>query len=240
MVWTLVLNGATGFIMVITFAFCISDLTAALTPTYTFAYIDTFYTATGSKAAASVMAALITLMCLCSTISNVATASRQMFAFARDRGLPFSSFLCRVKPGWDIPLNAVLVSFIITCLLSLINLGSAVAFNAIVSLTVGAILSSYIISISCVAIRKIRNDHPLPPARWSLGKSGLPINIAAVLFLLVIYVFAFFPLASPVTPETMNWSSLIYGFIVVFAIVYYFVHGRNVYDGPVVLVKQEY
>jgi hypothetical protein len=34
-------------------------------------------------------------MCLCSTISNVATASRQMFAFARDRGMPCSDFLCR-------------------------------------------------------------------------------------------------------------------------------------------------
>ena len=136
----------------------------------------------------------------------IRTASRQMFAFARDRGLPFSDFLCRVRPGWDIPLNAVSVSFVVTCLLSLINLGSAVAFNAIVSLAVGAILSSYIISISCVALRKIRKDRPLPAARWSLGRYGLPINIAAVLFLLVIYLFAFFPLATPVTAETMNWS----------------------------------
>ncbi|TKA70810.1 hypothetical protein B0A55_07428 [Friedmanniomyces simplex] len=240
MVWTLILNGATGFIMVITFAFCITDVEAALAPSYYFTYIDTFYNATGSRAAASVMTALITLMCLCSTISNVATASRQMFAFARDRGLPFSNFLCRVRPGWDIPLNAVFVSFIVTCLLSLINLGSAVAFNAIVSLTVGAILSSYIISMSCVALRKIRKDKPLPPARWSLGRYGLAINIAAVLFLLIIYVFAFFPLGTPVTVQTMNWSSLIYGFILVFAVVYFLVYGRKVYEGPVVLVKQDY
>jgi choline transport protein len=115
-----------------------------------------------------------------------------------------------VRPGWDIPLNAVYVSFVVTCLLSLINLGSAVAFNAIVSLTVGAILSSYIISISCVALRRIRND-PLPHARWSLGRAGLACNIIAVLFLLLVYVFAFFPLAAPVVPETMNWSILIYG-----------------------------
>ena len=97
MVYTLVLNGITGFIMVVTFAFCIGDLETALTPTYIFAFIDVFYNSTGSKAGASVMACLITLMCLCSTISNVATASRQMFAFARDRGLPFSDFLCRVS-----------------------------------------------------------------------------------------------------------------------------------------------
>lgn len=95
MMWTLVLNGVTGFIMVITFAFCIGDLDAAITPTYSYAYIGTFYSATGNKAGSTVMSCLIILMCLCSTISNVATASRQMFAFARDRGLPFSTFLCR-------------------------------------------------------------------------------------------------------------------------------------------------
>lgn len=81
----MVLNGTTGLVMAITFAFCIGDLEAALTPNYAFAYIDMFYNSTGSKAAATVMTCLITLMCLCSTISNIATASRQMFAFARDK-----------------------------------------------------------------------------------------------------------------------------------------------------------
>lgn len=255
MIWTLVLNGVTGFIMVITFAFCIGDLDAAITPSYSYAYIGTFYTATGNKPGSTVMACLIILMCLCSTISNVATASRQMFAFARDRGMPFSTFLCRhvspesptilsrpnlyisVRPGWDIPLNAVCLSFVITCLLSLVNLGSAVAFNAIVSLTVGAILSSYIISISCVALRKIRGV-PLPHARWSLGRAGLACNVIAVLFLLLVYVFAFFPLATPVELTTMNWSSLIYGSVVIFSICYYFIFGRHAYEGPVVLVNK--
>ena len=80
-----ILNGTTGLIMVITFAFCLGDLEAAVTPKYAFAYIDMFYNSTRSRAAATMMTCLITLMCLCSTISNVATASRQMFAFARDK-----------------------------------------------------------------------------------------------------------------------------------------------------------
>lgn len=95
MMWTLILNGLTGLVMVITFAFCLVDLDEAITPKYSYAYIDVFYNATRNKAGATVMACLIILMCLCSTISNVATASRQMFAFARDRGMPFSNFLCR-------------------------------------------------------------------------------------------------------------------------------------------------
>ena len=33
-------------------------------------------------------------------------------------------------------------------------------------------------------------------------------------------------------------GSLIYGCIVVFAVVYFLIYGRKVYEGPVVLVKQ--
>lgn len=107
----------------------------------------------------------------------------------------------QIRPGWDIPLNALLVSFVITCLLSLINLGSAVALNAILSLTVGAILSSYIISIGCVALRKIRKDRPLPQARWEMPRGlGLGVNIGAVAFLIVCYI------VSP-RPEPLRLSS---------------------------------
>nr|POE49097.1 choline transport protein [Quercus suber] len=100
MVWTLILNGITGFVMVITFAFCIGDLSAAFAPQYGFAYIGVFFNATQSVAATSVMTALITLMCLCSTISNVATASRQLWSFARDHGMPYSDFLCHVSDSY--------------------------------------------------------------------------------------------------------------------------------------------
>lgn len=130
------------------------------------------------------------------------------------------------------------VSFVITCLLSLINLGSAVAFNAIVSLAVGAILSSYIISISCLAIKRFRG-HDLPNARWSLGRPwGAICNIVSVCFLLVVWIFAFFPLATPVTLESMNWSVLIYGTVLVFSIFYYIVFARHVYTGPVALIER--
>lgn len=37
----------------------------------------------------------------------------------------------------------------------------------------------------------------------------------------------------------MNWSVVIYGAVVMFAVVYYHAAGRYVYDGPVVLVKRD-
>ena len=52
--------------------------------------------------------------------------------------------------------------------------------------------------------------------------------------------FTFFPLLPNPSLAYMNWSSAMYGGIVIVSMVYFFVWGRTTYDGPVVLVKQEF
>ena len=37
----------------------------------------------------------------------------------------------------------------------------------------------------------------------------------------------------------MNWASAMYGGVMLFAIFYYAVWGRHVYEGPVMLVKRD-
>lgn len=168
MISTLVINGVTGLVMAITFAYCLGPVEAATMPEYNFAFIGTFYNATQSHAGATIMTCIITILTLCSAISNVATASRQMFAFARDNGLPFARIISYIRPGLDVPLNAIVICFFCTALLSLINLGSTVAFNAILSIGVVALLTSYITSIGCILLKRIRGEELLP-RRWSLG-----------------------------------------------------------------------
>jgi choline transport protein len=135
-------------------------------------------------------------------------------------------------------LNAVVLTLVITVLLSLINIGSSAAFNNITSLGVNALLSSYIISISCLAIKRIRKE-PLLTRRFSLGRFGLAVNIFAVLFLIFIYILCFFPGGPSPPPSTMNWSILIYGAVIIFSLVYYYFRGRKVYVGPVEYVQKD-
>ena len=123
-------------------------------------------------------------------------------------------------------------------LLACINLGSSVALNAINSLGGVSILTSYFITIGCLIYRRVRGP-PLPPRRWSLGKYGLGINIAALMFLVPLWFFAFWPLATPVTAASMNWSSTMFAGTLIVALVYYVAKARHVYTGPVVLVKRE-
>ncbi|KAI4219915.1 MAG: hypothetical protein L6R36_007991 [Xanthoria steineri] len=238
MVWSMIISALSGFVMVLTFCFSVGDIESALSSPTGQPYIQVFYNATNSRTGTTVVTVVIATMTLCNTINNVASASRQLYAFARDRGLPFASTLSYVKPGWLIPLNSIMVCFIVTCLLSLINIGSAVAFNAIVSLGTAALFSSYAISISCILVKRWRGE-PLRPRRWSLGKWGAPVNGAALVIMALFYFFSFWPLFTPTEASTMNWSIAIYGAVVFFAVVFYNTHGKFVYDGPVVLVKKD-
>lgn len=146
-------------------------------------------------------------LCEYKVISNVTyKANRHQ---ARDNGLPFSNWLSRVRPGYDLPMNAIYVTYTFAMLLTLINLGSEVALNIITSLGTGALTCSYIVSISCI-IRKRLVGEPLLPRRWSLGIWGLPLNVVGVCFLTLCFIMNFFP-QSPVDLDatTFNWNVLI-------------------------------
>lgn len=97
MMWTAVLNGCLGFIMLVTFCFCLGDIETILSNPDIMPFVQTFYIATKSHAGASVMTSILIILTTCGCMTNVATASRQMFAFARDNGLPFSQFLAEVR-----------------------------------------------------------------------------------------------------------------------------------------------
>jgi len=139
----------------------------------------------------------------------------------------------------EIPLNSIIVSLSIAILIGIINIGSTAAFNSIVSLLVAAEFTSYLISIGCILLKRLRKE-PLPPSRWSMGAFAIPVNIFAVLYIIFVFVMSFFPTSREgLTTVSMNWSSLVYVVVVGFSIILYFVHGRHVYKGPVVNIRRD-
>lgn len=235
--WSVVINASLAFVMGVTLIFTLGDINSILNTVTYQPWQQIIFNATQSYAGTNVMVAIVIILLTACCISEVATASRQIWSFARDQGLPGSDWLSRVSPGWNLPLRAISVSFVVSSLLACINIGSSVALNAINSLGGVAILISYFITLSCLIHRRIRGP-PLPLRRWSLGKFGLPINIAALLFLIPIIFFAFWPLATPVTATNMNWSSVMFCATLIVAMIYYVIWARHTYTGPVVLVKR--
>jgi len=97
MVTTIVLNGVLGLGTVVVFLFCIGDMQTALQSEIGYDFIEVFYNATQSKAGTSVMVAILLSLAMFATFGLLASASRQTWAFARDRGLPYSVILSKVK-----------------------------------------------------------------------------------------------------------------------------------------------
>jgi len=116
------------------------------------------------------------------------------------------------------------------------NLGSTLAFNIVVSLSVLGLLSTYMISIGCVLLKRIKGE-PLPHARWSLGRAGIWVNGFAFFYSAFIIVFSCFPSYLPVTAGTANWAPAVWVTVAVIAVIVYMVHGKRHYTAPVEFVE---
>lgn len=234
MICTVLLNGALGLAIAIAFSFCIGNPNAAINAFFETGYdfIVSFFGATNSHAGTSVMTAILIALVTCASFGFLATASRQTWAFARDRGLPFSGFLSHVGQS-ALPLRSVIFCAILTGLICLINIGSTAAFNAIVSITIAGLFTSYMIPIILMIMKRLRGEH-VRMGPWSMGRIGLAVNIYAVCFLFISIIFSFFPPALPVTPVGMNWSCLMFGGMVLIGLVWYAIWGRKAYNGPII------
>ncbi|KAL9091371.1 MAG: hypothetical protein Q9159_001455 [Coniocarpon cinnabarinum] len=234
MVWSFVLNTLMGFGMMIAMCFCIGSLDDAINADEPF--VNAFLNGTGSPAAATGLTFILLLILGCSNVTCIATESRQMWAFARDNGMPFSRWIAKVSKRFQVPLNAIWITMAVNIVLCLINLGSNLAFNIIIGISVVGTTATYIISIACLLSARFRGDE-LPPARWSLGRFGAPINIFAIGFASMMLVFSFFPVSVPVDPSTMNWTIVVIGAVLGFALVSYAIQGRKIYKGPVAYIE---
>lgn len=236
MFWSYILNGALGVVMLTTYLFCITDLTTALNDPSGYPVLWVFHNTT-SLAGANILSVITLVMLFAAAVSCNISTSRQTWSFARDSGLPFSKFLAHVDPKRQLPVRAIGFSCLCTCLLALINLGSNVAFNAIISLTLVSLMLTYMTSVGCVLFRRFRHPELLPRARWSLGRWGVPINIGGLAYSMHAFFWCFWPNATPVNVTSFNWALVMFLGLAIFANMYYWFKGRHVYKGPVVLVE---
>jgi amino acid transporter len=213
------------------------------------------------------MTALILVLGFFGNVTVMAGSSRQLFAFARDEGMPFSKWMAKVLEFWrrghtsksdickhdsdqclleqihptfNVPVNAILVICGLAVVIALINLGSTAAFNIVTSLGTGTLTVSYIICISIIIWRKLAGE-PLLPSRFNMGRVfGLCVNIIALGWLCLVCVIAFFPSvpAPLLTLAAMNWSVVVFLAVVLFSAVYFVVWGRKRYVGPVEYVRK--
>jgi choline transport protein len=80
------LNAVMLLVVGITFIFCLGDLDSVLNTPTGQPMIQVFYNATQSVAGTSIMVVVIIIIFLSACVGQVATSSRQIWSFARDKG----------------------------------------------------------------------------------------------------------------------------------------------------------
>ncbi|KAL1865527.1 hypothetical protein Daus18300_007172 [Diaporthe australafricana] len=232
MFWSFALNIPLAFAVMLMSVFTIPDVTVATTE-YTFPFLSILDSSSLPPAGAQAITSLMVVLVFMIAVGTFASTSRQFWAFARDQGLPGSDWLRRVDPELNVPRNSCLFTLGFIVVMCLIYLGSAVAFNAILSIGLVSIMGTYGLSTGCVLYRRLRWPETLPPVRWSLGRWGVLVNGIAVTYASFAFFWSFWPIYYSPTPETMNWSVVMFGGVMSVAVVAYFVRGRKMYEGPV-------
>ncbi|KAK0887491.1 hypothetical protein LTR02_017174, partial [Friedmanniomyces endolithicus] len=116
------LSGILAFIVGITIIFCLGNLEEVLSNPNQAPFITVLLYLTGNRAATVALYVPIVLCFMSALISKVATASRQLWSFARDGSLPFSKFLEPV-PDAEVLRRAVWTTIAFTLVLSCVNFG---------------------------------------------------------------------------------------------------------------------
>lgn len=93
---SIAINGVLGLGILLAALFCIGNVDNALNTPTKFPYIEIFAQATKSNRSTTGMVVLIVVLMTFATTAIVTAASRMMWAFARDQGLPGSGFLSKV------------------------------------------------------------------------------------------------------------------------------------------------
>ncbi|KAL8926893.1 MAG: hypothetical protein Q9208_002702 [Pyrenodesmia sp. 3 TL-2023] len=232
MVVGMVISGAFTMAFSVAMLFGIGDIMLALTSPTKFPIIQIFLAATGSKGATTAMTCTLISTLVFSTFGLLACASRLAWAFARDKGLPFSNYFARVSKHYMIPVRAIILVTVIACLLGLVNIGSAIAFHALTSLALVAHYTSYLLPITLLVLRRFGKTE-IPWGPWTLGRWGLPINLFAMAYSFLLIVFMVLPQYQPVSVANMNYASPIFGVAMLVSIILWFVYGKKAYWGPV-------
>ncbi|KAK3113298.1 hypothetical protein LTR53_009548 [Teratosphaeriaceae sp. CCFEE 6253] len=251
-IWSVWIGAVTGFAFLVAAMFCIGNLEEVVTTPTGVPLIAIFQNATCSVSGALGLTALITVIALVSLWFLMAQSSRVVFSLyglapvyripyrpactdpctsARDGGLPFSSIIARVHPTLHVPIYAILLVLVINIGLMSIYFGTVTGFNTVLAISTEAFYLSYIMPLIARIWQHVAGRHDIDSA-YPLGRFGLPLNIIGLAYLLFAVITFNFPSVSPVTAETMNYTSAAVGVSVLIATLTWFTTGRRHYTGP--------
>ncbi|KAK2462555.1 hypothetical protein APHAL10511_005525 [Amanita phalloides] len=164
--------------------------------------------------------------------SILTAASRQIFAFSRDGGLPLSEWLYHVNTHNHAPLRCVWFAAISAGLLGLLSFAGPNAIGAIFSLVVISQYMSYSIPICARHLSSTKFKR----GPFHLGMMSLPVAVVALCWMAMMMVVFCFPANPNPSAKDMNYAAVVFGGVLILATAYFYLPrygGKYWFKGPV-------
>jgi amino acid transporter len=185
LVTSVAVSAFAGFLLVVTLTLAIRDASAAEGAPD--AALRVLRGALGEEAGRMGMVMAIVAMWFAG-LSSLTSASRMLFAFARDGGLPKAEWLRGVDERTRTPAPSIVACSVAA--LGLVTLTAWVsldAFLAVAALATVSLYASYALPIALGALARLRRRWT-QTCPWDLGRASVPLACAAAGWALVVFV----------------------------------------------------
>ncbi|UOZ05618.1 APC family permease [Amycolatopsis sp. WQ 127309] len=211
---TVVVGGLAAILAFAGYALAAPDLTAIVSGSDTNPIPAILQASIGTVGTKLILVVTLTSF-IAGVMSQQAAASRIVFSFARDDMFPGSRVFSQVSPRHRVPVNALLAVNIVPVLIFVFVYFSP---DSLVRIAAFQVLAGYAaFQLVVLAALRMRLRGWRPAGAWSLGRSGLVVNVAALVYGVLAMVLLAAPTGDAGTPFVDRWIALI-GFLVVSAV----------------------
>ncbi|MDI6629840.1 MAG: amino acid permease [Rhodococcus sp. (in: high G+C Gram-positive bacteria)] len=169
---------------------------------------------------------------VCSLAVHTA-AIRLTFAMARDNALPFGESLAKVNPKTQTPVVPAVTIGVLAIVILVVNIGQPQIFTVLTSIAIIMIYLAYLMVTAPLLVKRVKGEWPpedlKPGGYFTMGRWGLPVNIAAVVWGAGMAINLAWPREAVYgTPWYNTFGAFVYiGGILGFGLLWYAVKGRK-------------
>ncbi|KAJ6258557.1 hypothetical protein Dda_6601 [Drechslerella dactyloides] len=230
----MVVSGFFGFFILLAFLFSIQDFQRTITSPYGQPVLQIFVDVFGENGAIALFIILILAVWHCGLFS-ITSNSRMIYGFARDAGLP--RWFAHTHHRFQSPVRTIWFAAISAFCLALPSLGSEVAFQASTSIAMIGLYLSYGVPILLGILNPTRFKELKGP--FNLGVLSAPIAVVATLWVGFITVVFCLPGKYPVTSQTLNYTPVAVGIILIGSLAMWIFWARTWFIGPIREIEAE-
>jgi amino acid transporter len=167
---------------------------------------DPVYTTLTSNlgtATAKLFEVLFTIAFLASFLAVQTTSSRMIWAYARDRALPWSGPLSRLSKKENQPVTALALATGVGIVIVVLGQSTPKVYQLLLNFSAAGFFAAYLFPLTGSLLMRLRKQWQ--PGPFTVGRYGLALTIAAIVFALAEFVNIAWP--RDVYPQWyLNWS----------------------------------